>query len=134
MYVFNRQRSIQIWLTDYWNYTNLSRSRNINYYNSLRESHKFTVPSISAPLFIAATRIANTTRNKLLYESSTGGHVCFAWYKTYLVHYTQAMERGLIRGGNNGIPDFFLSDCWSTFSSPSVVTNISPREWLNDWR
>jgi hypothetical protein len=36
------------------------------------------------------------------------------------------MERGLIRGGND-IPDFLFSACCSTFSSPSVITKMSPK-------
>ena len=41
--------------------------------------------------------------------------------------YIQAMERGLIRGGNNGIQVFLFSACCSNCSSPSVSTNISPK-------
>ena len=41
--------------------------------------------------------------------------------------YTHAMERGLIRSGNNGIPNFLFSVCCSNFSSSFVLTNISPK-------
>ena len=36
------------------------------------------------------------------------------------------MEKGLIRGGND-IADFLFSACFPTFSSPTFVTNISPK-------
>jgi hypothetical protein len=50
--------------------------------------------------------------------------------KRHLSPLTHAMERDLIRGGNNGIPDLLFSACCSNFSSCFVITNISPKEMV----